>query len=156
MLKPEVGQKAPDVTLLIDTNEKIPLSSMKGKNIVLYFYPKDNTPGCTLEAQDFSKRNAEFKELNTIVIGVSKDDLSSHEKFKSSCDLNITLASDLDGSICEAYGVWVEKTMFLKKYFGVERSTFLIDSNGVLRKIWKAISASGHADNVLKEVRNLD
>lgn len=125
------------------------------KNIVLYFYPKDDTPGCTLEAKDFRDLSKDFAKANTIVIGVSKDDLKSHEKFCQKFDLNFALATDADGSVCDAYGVWGEKNMYGKKYMGITRATFLIDKTGTLAGVWPKVSVSGHAAEVLKATKGL-
>jgi peroxiredoxin Q/BCP len=124
-------------------------ADLSGKNIVLYFYPKDDTPGCTIEAKDFRDLMGDFEKANAVVIGVSKDSVKSHDKFKEKYCLPFPLGSDEDGGVCAAYGVWVEKSMYGKKYMGIERSTFLIDGNGIITQIWRKVSADGHAKAVL-------
>ncbi|MCH9753501.1 MAG: thioredoxin-dependent thiol peroxidase [Alphaproteobacteria bacterium] len=150
-----LGEKAKEFNLIIEGEKKIKLSDFKGKNIVLYFYPKDDTPGCTIEANDFKANIEEFKKLNTVVIGVSKDGLDSHAKFQKKYDLPFILASDYEGKTCEAYGVWVEKNMYGRKYFGINRSTFLIDSEGVIRKSWSKVSVKKHVEAVLKSLKEI-
>lgn len=152
----EEGSIAPDFKLTSDTFEEETLSEQKGKNIVLYFYPKDNTPGCTQEAEDFSEKIDEFKNENTLIWGVSKDDPISHENFKCIKKLTVTLLSDENLAMIPQYGAWVEKNMYGKKYMGIERSTFLIDKNGIIRKIWKKVKVRGHVDEVLKEVKKIN
>lgn len=149
---PEIGAKAPDFTMPSDGGRSISLASLKGKKIVMYFYPKDDTPGCTTEAKDFRDLHEEFTKANTMIIGVSKDDVTSHDKFKEKHCLPFDLASD-DSEICEAYGVWGEKNMYGRKYMGVLRTTFLIDEQGIIAKIWPKVSVTGHAKDVLKAVR---
>lgn len=149
------GSKAPDFTMPGSGGKTVSLSKMKGKNVVLYFYPKDDTPGCTLEGKEFSALKKQFEAANTEVIGVSKDSVASHDKFCGKYGYTITLASDEDGSVCEEYGVWVEKSMYGKKYMGIERSTFLIDSSGKLARIWRKVKVEGHADEVLKAAQAL-
>lgn len=155
MEKLEIGTKAPEVDLIIEGGKKFLLSDYIGKNVVLYFYPKDDTPGCTLEAQDFRDKIKDFDSLNTVIIGVSKDNLESHKKFKEKCELPFSLAYDHNGATCELYGLWIEKSMYGKKYFGIDRSTFLIDKSGIIRKIWRNVSVKGHVDQVLDEVKSL-
>lgn len=152
----ELGDKAKSLDLIIEGEKKIDISDYKGKNVVLYFYPKDDTPGCTVEANDFKENISKFASLNTVVIGVSKDSLESHEKFKKKYDLPFILASDHEGKTCENYGVWVEKNMYGRKYFGINRSTFLIDSEGIIRKVWRKVSVKGHVDAVLKELEEIN
>ncbi|PIR34759.1 MAG: thioredoxin-dependent thiol peroxidase [Alphaproteobacteria bacterium CG11_big_fil_rev_8_21_14_0_20_44_7] len=149
------GVSAPDFNLPSDGNGKISLKALRGKNVVLYFYPKDDTPGCTIEAKDFRDLNEEFAKANTVIIGISKDSVKSHDKFKDKYCLSFPLASDEDGSICDKYGVWTEKSMFGKKYMGIQRATFLIDSQGKIAKIWPKVSVSGHAAEVLGEAKSL-
>jgi len=152
----KVGDYAPDFTARIDGGGTFSLSEYRGKkNIVLYFYPKDDTPGCTIEAKDFSEALPKFKEIDTLVVGVSKDDISAHEKFKEKHCLTIPLAYDETGTICEAYDCWVEKNMYGKKYMGIQRATFLINKKGVIRKIWLVNKVPGHAAEVLEEAENL-
>lgn len=152
-LKP--GDYAPDFTVPTDTDSALTLSSLKGTNVVLYFYPKDDTPGCTVEAKDFSCLEREFNSLGAVVIGVSKDSIESHKKFKTKHDLNFILASDQEGMVCEAYDCWVEKNMYGNKYMGVQRDTFLIDKKGKIVKVWRKVKVEGHAEEVLEELKNL-
>jgi len=146
---PEVGDKAPDFTLPGDGGQTISLSDLKGKKVVLYFYPKDDTPGCTKEAIAFTQKKAEFEAAGTVIIGVSKDTAAKHDKFKAKHDLTIDLASDEEGQTIEAYGVWVEKNMYGKKYMGIERATYLIDEAGVIKEVWRKVKVPGHAEKVL-------
>ena len=150
------GDKAPKWDLVVEGSKALALSDFVGQNVVLYFYPKDDTPGCTQEAKDFRDYIKRFQALNTVVIGVSKDDLASHAKFSNKCGLPFVLASDLEGKTCHDYGVWVEKSMYGKKYFGIERSTFLLDDHGGVRKVWRKVSVPDHVVGVLKEVERLE
>ncbi|AIL65546.1 Putative peroxiredoxin bcp [Rickettsiales bacterium Ac37b] len=150
-----IGDPAPDFTLDTDTSSKLTLSSLRGKNVVLYFYPKDDTPGCTLEAKDFTTSHDQFLFLNTVIIGISKDNVQSHSKFKEKYCLPFTLVSDYNSKVCEEYGVWTEKSMFGKKYMGIERTTFLIDQQGIIRKIWNKVSVAGHVDEILETIKQL-
>ncbi len=146
------GDKAPlfSAAALADGKETtISLADLKGKKVVLYFYPKDNTPGCTVEACDFRDNLARLSSAGVQVLGVSRDSLRSHSKFAQSQSLSFPLLSDPEGLVCQQYGCWKEKSMFGKKYFGIERSTFLIDEAGVIRKIWRNVSVKGHVDEVL-------
>lgn len=149
------GQTAPDFTLPRDGGTEITLSSLRPGKVVLYFYPKDDTPGCTTEALDFTARLADFHAADTQVIGISKDSVKAHDKFCKKHGLRIILASDEAGHTCEDYGVWVEKSMYGKTYMGVERSTFLIDGTGRVARVWPKVSVKGHADEVLAAVRAL-
>ncbi len=150
------GNFAPDFTLDTDGYGKMTLSSFRGKKfVVLYFYPKDDTPGCTLEAKDFSDKIVQFEGNDAVVIGVSKDPVSSHDKFKEKYCLSFTLASDANSTVCEAYDTWVEKSMYGKKYMGIQRDTFLIDKTGKIRRIWRKVKVEGHCDEVLNAVRQL-
>lgn len=149
------GDRPIDFTLPISDSESINLRSLKGKNIVLYFYPRDNTPGCTLEAKDFRDHIKKFEELNTDIIGISKDELKSHHKFSTEHCLPFKLASDYDSDVCEKYGVWEQKSFMGRKYMGITRSTFLIDKEGIIRNIWYSVSIKGHVDEVLKEIKKL-
>ncbi|MGA8691209.1 MAG: thioredoxin-dependent thiol peroxidase [Methyloceanibacter sp.] len=151
----KVGDKAPDFTLPTDGGGKVSLKALKGKKVVLYFYPKDDTPGCTAEACAFRDSLPDFSKIRATVVGVSKDSVASHDKFKTKFKLPFPLASDDDGKVCEAYGAWVEKSMFGKKYMGIERSTFLIDEKGVVRNIWSKVKVDGHAGEVLKAAEGL-
>ncbi len=150
-----VGDKAPDFTLATDGNGSVSLAKLAGKNVVLYFYPKDDTPGCTIEAKDFRDLMPEFEKSNTVIIGLSKDDVKSHDKFKTKFCLPFTLASDTDGAVCEAYGVWVEKSMYGKKYMGIERTTLLIGKQGKIAQIWPKVKVEGHAREVLEAAKGL-
>jgi peroxiredoxin Q/BCP len=149
------GDKAPDFNLPATGGKPASLAGLKGKMVVLYFYPKDDTTGCTAEAIAFSKDAAKFKALGAVVIGVSKDGLASHDKFKSKYDLDLALASDEDIKTASAYGVWVEKSMYGRRYMGMERSTFLIDGKGVIRKIWRKVKVPGHSADVLAAAKAL-
>ena len=151
----KVGDKAPDFTLPADSGAKVSLSQLKGKSVVLYFYPKDDTSGCTAEAIAFTQNAKAFKAAGAVVLGVSKDSPASHDKFKSKHDLALTLASDEDTKLAQAYGVWVEKSMYGRRYMGTERATFLIDGNGIIRQIWHKVKVPGHAANVLAAVKAL-
>lgn len=151
----DVGKKAPAFTMKTDGDGKVALKDLTGKKVVLYFYPKDDTPGCTIEAKDFRDLSAKFKRAKAVVIGVSKDTVAKHDKFKDKYDLNFDLASDEDGKICDKYGVWVEKKNYGRTYMGIERATFLIDEKGVVRKIWRKVKVKGHAEAVLEEVKAL-
>ncbi|MCE3231832.1 MAG: bcp [Rickettsiaceae bacterium] len=149
------GDNAPDFTLPCDTFEDFTLSANKGKIIVLYFYPKDNTPGCTQQAIEFTELMEEFKAANAVVVGMSKDDPESHQSFKKKQCIGFPLVSDIDVTAMDDYGVWAEKNMYGKKYMGIERSTFLIDQKGVIRKIWRKVSLKGHVKEVLEEVKKI-
>lgn len=149
------GTEAPDFTLPRDGGETITLSALRPGKVVLYFYPKDDTSGCTLEAQDFNARLADFSAAGATVIGVSKDSVKSHDKFCSKYGLSIILVSDEAGQTCEDYGVWREKRMYGKTYMGIERTTVLIDGAGRVAQVWNKVSVKGHADAVLDAVRAL-
>jgi peroxiredoxin Q/BCP len=151
----EVGTKAPEVTLPRDGGGTVSLSDFRGKAVVLYFYPKDDTSGCTKEAIGFSERAAEFEAVGAAVIGVSKDSVASHDKFKAKHALNFILASDDGNTVTESFGSWVEKSMYGKKYMGIDRSTFLIDGEGTIRQIWRKVKVPGHVDEVLASVKAL-
>lgn len=153
MSKPEIGKNAPSFNLLSNANEEISLSDLKGKNVVLYFYPKDDTPGCTIEAQDFSKRLKEFEDLDTVILGISKDNVKSHCNFIEKYDLTITLLADESQETCQNYDVIKEKSMFGKKYMGIDRSTFLINKIGKIIKIWRQVKVNGHVDEVLAAIK---
>jgi thioredoxin-dependent peroxiredoxin len=143
------GDKAPDFSLPTDGNGKVSLSKLKGKKVILYFYPKDDTSGCTAEACGFRDSLPKFGKSDAVVIGISRDSVASHDKFKKKYDLPFTLASDEDGKVCEAYGTWVEKNMYGRKYMGIERATFLIDPKGAIRNIWRKVKVTGHVEEVL-------
>ncbi|KAG8173544.1 hypothetical protein JTE90_006263 [Oedothorax gibbosus] len=153
-----VGNSAPDFSLPADSGENLSLSGFFGKkNVVLYFYPKDGTPICTMEAKGFRDKIDDFSSLDTVIIGVSKDSVERHANFKAKYSLPFYLVSDENGEMLEKYGVWVEKSMFFKKYMGIERTTFLIDKQGKIMKIWKNVKISGHVDEVLEEIKkNID
>lgn len=148
------GDLAPDFTLPTDEGT-ITLSALRGKPVVVYFYPKDDTPGCTAEACAFRDNLPDFSSIQAEVIGISKDTADSHAKFRKKYDLTFHLASDGDGKVCESYGVWVEKNNYGKKYMGIERSTFLIDKEGKISRIWRRVKVDGHIEKVLEAVKSL-
>ena len=150
-----VGDAAPDFTLPRDGDGSVTLSAIYPGKVVLYFYPKDDTPGCTLEAQDFTARLADFTAAGTTVIGISKDSVKAHDKFCKKHGLGVILASDEAGHTCEDYGVWLEKGMYGKTYMGIERTTVLIDGTGKVARVWNKVSVKGHADEVLAAARGL-
>ena len=152
----KTGDPAPTFKLPADGGDEIDLADLRGRTVVLYFYPKDDTPGCTTEAIDFTARQAEFEQANAVVIGVSKDNVKKHDKFKAKHELAVRLVADEDGEACEAYGVWVLKKMYGREYMGIERSTFVIDPQGKIAEIWRKVKVKGHADAVLEAVRALD
>ena len=152
---PAVGTPAPDFTLPRDGGASVTLSALRPGKVVVYFYPKDDTPGCTLEAQDFSARAADFAAAGTTVIGISKDSVKAHDKFCKKHDLSLILASDEQGHTCEDYGVWAEKSMYGKTYMGITRATFLIDGAGQIARVWPKVSVKGHADEVLAAAQAL-
>lgn len=151
-LKP--GQKAPAIKLPTDTGATLSLADLKGKKVILYFYPKDDTSGCTKEACGFRDVWSQLKKLKVEVIGISKDSVASHQKFKKKYELPFTLLSDEDTKICQAYGVWVEKSMYGKKYMGIERATFLIDEEGKIQHIWRKVKVDEHVEEVLCQLAN--
>jgi peroxiredoxin Q/BCP len=146
---------APDFDLATDGGGRIALSDLRGKNVVVYFYPKDDTSGCTLEAIDFTKSAKAFAKANTVVVGISPDTGKSHDKFKAKHGLGITLAADPEKAAIEAYGVWAEKSMYGRKYMGVERSTFLIDADGRIAREWRKLKVPGHVEEVLEAAKSL-
>ena len=152
---PEEGQKAPPFQLATDGDGKISLAGLKGNIAVLYFYPKDDTPGCTSEAIAFSALKKQFDKHGAVIVGVSKDSVQRHDNFKKKYDLKIQLASDEEGRMLADYGVWVKKLNYGREYMGIERSTFLIDAKGVIRKIWRKVKVKGHAEQVLEAVKEL-
>lgn len=152
---PTEGTTAPDFSLPADGGGSISLSGLKGRNVVIYFYPKADTPGCTKESMDFSRLKAEFERANTTVIGVSADAVAAQDKFKAKHSLTIPLVSDPDRAMIERYGVWVEKTMYGKTFMGIERATFLVDGKSIIRKVWHKVKVEGHAEEVLAEARAL-
>jgi peroxiredoxin Q/BCP len=149
------GDKVPDVKLAGLQGEEISPADFGGQKLVVYFYPKDDTSGCTAEAQAFSALAEEFKNAGTWVLGISKDDAKSHLKFTHKYSLKVPLASDPDGSVCEAFGTWVEKSMYGRKYMGIDRSTFLVDRDGVVKRVWRKVKVPGHAEEVLEAARTL-
>lgn len=151
----EAGQPAPDVILPRDGGETVDLRDFRGSRVVLYFYPKDDTSGCTLEANDFSARAADFAAAGAVVIGVSKDSVKSHDKFRAKHDLDLMLLSDEGGDVAERFGVWGEKSMYGRKYMGIDRSTFLIGPDGTVARVWRKVKVPGHVDEVLAAVRAL-
>jgi peroxiredoxin Q/BCP len=151
----DVGDRAPDFTMATDGKGKVSLAKLKGKKVVLYFYPKDDTPGCTTEACGFRDSLPDFSKVDATVIGVSRDSVASHDKFKAKHELPFTLASDEDGKTSAAYGTWVEKSMYGRKYMGMERATFLIDGKGVIRGIWRKVKVPGHVEEVLKAAKGV-
>lgn len=153
--RPEKGSKAPLVTIPVSDEESVNLGAPEGKAHVVYFYPRDNTPGCTTESIDFSSLQSEFEALGVQIIGVSKDSLKSHANFKTKKELTVILASDEETDACEQFGVWVEKNMYGKKYMGIERSTALILSDGTIAELWRKVKVKGHAQAVLDTTREI-
>lgn len=151
----EIGQPAPDFTLPRDGGDTVSLSDLAGKTVILYFYPKDDTGGCTKEAIAFTEQLPAFEAEGAVVYGLSKDTVAKHDKFIAKHDLGVPLLSDADSDVCERYGTWVEKQMYGKKYMGIERATFLIDGTGTVREIWRKVKVPGHADAVLAAVKAL-
>jgi peroxiredoxin Q/BCP len=149
------GDPVPDVKLEGADGKAISPADFKGQKLVLYFYPKDDTSGCTAEAQAFSALADEFQKAGTWVLGVSKDSPKSHAKFTEKYGLKVPLASDTDGSVCEAFGTWIEKSMYGRKYMGIDRATFLVDRDGVVKRVWRKVKVTGHADEVLAAARAL-
>ncbi|MBX3518732.1 MAG: peroxiredoxin [Xanthobacteraceae bacterium] len=152
---PTEGTPAPDFTLPVDGGGSVALSALKGRKVVVYFYPKADTPGCTRESMDFSRLKPAFEQAGATVIGVSADKVAAQDKFKAKHDLTVPLASDPDREMIERYGVWVEKSMYGKTFMGIERATFLIDAKGVVRKVWHNVKVEGHAEEVLGAVKAL-
>lgn len=152
---PVVGQLAPEFQVQSDTNGMTNLSRYRGKNVVLYFYPKDDTPGCTREACSFQEHKSKLISKNAIVIGVSPDGVESHKKFRAKYGLDFVLLADQEREVCKAYGVWVEKNNYGKKYMGVQRATFLINSSGRIAYVWPKVSVDGHTEEVLTELSHL-
>jgi len=149
------GDKAPDFSLPTDGNGKVSLSKLKGKKVILYFYPKDDTSGCTAEACAFRDMFPRFKKMDATVIGISRDSVAAHDKFKKKYELPFTLAADEKGEVTERYGVWIEKSMYGRKYMGIERATFLIDEKGIVRGVWHKVKVPGHVEAVLAAAKAL-
>jgi peroxiredoxin Q/BCP len=149
------GDAVPDVKLEGLEGKPVSPADFKGQKLVLYFYPKDDTSGCTAEAQAFTALADDFAQEGTWLLGVSKDDAKKHRKFIDKYDLKVPLATDADGSVCEAFGTWVEKSMYGRKYMGIERATFLVDRDGVVKRIWRKVKVPGHAEVVLAAAREL-
>jgi peroxiredoxin Q/BCP len=155
MKKAVIGKPVPDADIQATGGKTFRLHDLKGKFAVLYFYPKDNTPGCTLEGQDFRDRYNQFKKLNSVVYGVSRDSLASHEKFKTNLKFPFDLISDEDEKLCKVFDVIREKSLYGRKYLGVDRSTFILDKDGVLRKEFRGVKVKGHVDAVIDEIKKL-
>ena len=155
MSYPDVGETAPAFTLPRDGGGEVSLSDFSGNKVVLYFYPKDDTPGCTKEAIGFTDMVDEFAAAGVIVLGVSKDSVKKHDKFVAKHDLKIALLSDEHGDVCERYGTWVEKSMYGKSYMGIERATYLIDGNGKIAQVWRNVKVPGHVEAVLEAARGV-
>ena len=151
----KLNDQLPNLAIKTTNSSIKALQDYKGKHLVLYFYPKDDTPGCTIEANDFQKLSLDFAQSNALVVGVSKDSIASHQKFCDKFDLQFDLISDEQGELCEMFGVWVEKSMFGKKYMGIERATFLFNAQGELVQQWRKVKPAGHAAAVLKAVQKL-
>jgi len=152
---PEIGDAAPDFTLATDGGGEFSLSAQKGKPVVVYFYPKDDTSGCTKEAIAFTESLADFEAAGAKIIGISPDGVAKHDKFKAKYDLGVILGADEEKKVLEAFGVWVEKSMYGRKYMGVERSTFLVDAAGKIAQAWRKVKVPGHAEKVLAAVKDL-
>ena len=155
MTQPAIGETAPEISLPRDGGDIVALSDFAGQKVVLYFYPKDDTPGCTKEAIGFTESVDDFAAAGAVVLGVSKDSVTKHGKFVAKHDLKIALLSDENGDVCERYGVWVEKNMYGKTYMGIERATFLIGPDGKIAQVWPKVKVPGHVDAVLEAVRAL-
>ena len=149
------GSKAPAFDMATADGGRVSLDALKGRKVVIYFYPKADTPGCTAEGQDFSARIAEFEQAGATVIGVSRDPVKKLERFRAKYDLQVVLASDEPEDVTEAFGVWVEKKLYGREYMGIERATFLIDGSGIVRQVWRKVSVKGHADEVLAATKTL-
>lgn len=152
---PAIGQPAPSFTLPRDGGTNVTLADYAGQIVVLYFYPKDDTPGCTTEAIDFSAEAEAFAKAGAVVLGVSRDTVKKHEKFRDKHGLKVALLTDEDGAVCEAYGVWVEKSMYGRSYMGIERTTFLIGRDGKIARVWDKVKIKDHAAEVLAAVSGL-
>ncbi len=152
MTKVKIGEKILDIELAATGNQTLKLSDFRGQKIILYFYPKDNTPGCTIEGQDFRNNKRKFSARNTVIFGISRDSIKSHEKFKNEQAFTFELLSDPDEKLCAQFGVIKEKSLYGKKVVGIERSTFLIDEDGILIKEWRKVKVDGHVEEVLEEI----
>lgn len=151
----EEGKAVPGFNMATDTDGDVSDASLLGSPYVIYFYPKDDTPGCTTEAKGFTEVKSDFDALGVKVIGVSKDPVTKHAKFRAKHELAVTLASDEEGTACDAFGVWVEKNMYGRKYMGIERATYLIDAKGIVRNIWRKVKVKGHVETVLEAAKAL-
>jgi peroxiredoxin Q/BCP len=149
------GDPVPDIKMEGPDGKPVSPTDFSGQKLVVYFYPKDDTSGCTKEAQDFSALAEQFTAAGTWVLGVSKDSAAKHRKFTDKYELKVALATDGDGSACEAFGVWVEKSMYGRKYMGIERATFLVDRDGVVKRVWRKVNVPGHAEEVLRAAQEL-
>ena len=150
-----IGDSAPAFELPRDGGEIVSLAGLSGQNVVLYFYPRDDTPGCTKESIAFTDQVGDFAALNTVILGISKDTVAKHEKFVTKHNLGVALLSDTDANTCEDYGTWVEKSMYGKTYMGIERATYLIDKQGKIAQIWRKVKVPGHTDAVLEAAKAL-
>lgn len=150
-----IGKKVPSLELLVTGGQNISLRILKGQYFVLYFYPKDKTPGCTLEGQDFTRLKTKFNKLGTRIFGASKDSIKSHEAFCKTCDISIDLIEDTNEELCKSFGVIQIKNLYGRKYFGIERSTFIVDENGFVVAEWRKVKVKGHAENVLEQLKKL-
>ena len=151
----DVGDNAPEFTIATDGGGSFSLSEMKGYTVIIYFYPKDDTPGCTKEACGFRDMAPDFSASSAKIIGISKDTVTKHDKFKSKYELPFLLGADLEGIVCEAYGTWVEKSMYGRQYMGIERATFLVDKKSVIQGIWRKVKVKSHVEEVLNAVQHL-
>ena len=154
-MKLKINDKAPNFKLSSTDGSIFELNKDKKKNIILYFYPKDDTPGCTKESLEFAEQSDDFKELGATIIGISRDSVERHDKFKKKYNLPFDLISDEDGSLCDLYGTWKEKKNYGRTYMGIERSTFLINKNGIIVKIWRKVRVKGHVDAVMEALKEL-
>ena len=155
MTSVETGQPAPDFTLPATGGQEVTLAELKGNNVVLYFYPRDNTPGCTREGEAFRDHHGELRKLGAVVLGISRDSVKSHENFRAKHRFPFQLLSDSDETVCRSYGVIKEKNMYGRKVMGIERSTFLIDREGILRRQWRKVKVAGHVEEVLEALRSI-
>jgi peroxiredoxin Q/BCP len=150
------GKKAPAFSLPSDSGEKVSLKDFAGKPVIIYFYPKDMTPGCTTESCDFGASHQAIQKLGAVVLGISRDSVESHQKFKAKYKLPFALLSDAEGKVCEKYGVWKEKSLYGRKFMGIERTTFLIDSEGKIARVYPKVKVAGHVAQVLEDLKALD